>query len=324
MSKPKPILVYPLYSPNVATDVDLATEVSNRQVGDQSLATAISTETSSRISADSSLASAIGSGGAVSTETSQRISADSSLTTALSSEISTRSSNVSSLASSINTKLSLSGGTMTGTLIGTQLNLSGKMYLSGLTTSDNSTILGYNSTTKEITITSAGNLYVSYAGTAGTSNNLYDGTGDTNVYAENTAPSEVWLLSDVGYNVCVNYATNAYNTSTLAGNAQSFYNTSYSTTTTGSTTNLDCSASINRILTISANAITIALTNYTNGQRGTVMLNLTNTGTTSITISNTPTAYKNGTYTGLTSGKYLLEWWTDYTNYAFWRIAKYT
>lgn len=29
MSKPKPILVYPLYSPNVATDVDLATEVSN-------------------------------------------------------------------------------------------------------------------------------------------------------------------------------------------------------------------------------------------------------------------------------------------------------
>lgn len=301
-AKEKPKLVYPRYSPDELTAADLQTEIDNRQAADNVLSAAIST-------ADSSLSTAI------SGEIVTRSSADTSLSTAVSQRVSVDLS----LSTALNSKLSLSGGTITG-----NLGITGKMYISGLTSTDQAYVLGLNDSTKEVTKTTVGNLNVSYANSAGYSSNLYESNSDSYVYADNPSPSEIWLTSDIGYTVCVNYATNSFNSTNFAGSGQQFYNTSYSVTTTGSTTNLDCSTSINRILNVSANAITIALVNYTNGQRGTVMLNLTNTGTTAITISNTPAAYKNGTYTGLTSGKYLLEWWTDYTNYAFWRIAKYT
>jgi hypothetical protein len=294
MTKIKPKLVYPLYSPNVATDVDLQSEIDNRTAADTSLAAVISTEIYDRTSADASLTTAINAGTGLSIETSQRISAD------------------SSLSSIINTKYSISGGTIYG-IVG----LSTKLYASGLTSSNQTTVLGQNPTTKEITLTSASSLSVNYATTA---YQMVDTDSGTYVYLTNPISSQVWFTNDSDYDVCCDYATIA---GTLGGYNFQYFNSPYQNLTSGSTVTINCSLSTNYILTTSSSAFTISLSNYLNGTRGTIILNLS-ASSTKITISNTPTAYKNGTFTGLTSGKYLLEFWTDNNLYAMWRIAKYT
>lgn len=312
-------------STRTSADTSLSTAISTRISVDGSLSTAISTANSTRQSADTSLSTAV----------SARISADTSLSTALSSEISTTGGEITSLSTAIsnetsvrisadNSKLSLTGGTMTGTLIGTQLNLSSKLYLSGLTNASQTSCLYYNSTSKEVTQALTSSMSVGYATTSNTSYQMYEDTTGSVIFLTSPNQSEIWLTSDIDYNVCVNFASSsdyANNAGNFNSKTPSYYNTPYSTLTSSESVTVDCSKSNNHFLSTSLTAFTLTLTNYSNGQNGTIIIDILS-ASTAITISNTPTAYKNGTYTGLSIGKKLIEYFV-YSSYILYKISPF-
>lgn len=123
----------------------------------------------------------------------------------------------------VNRNLYSSGCTLTGTLTGTQLNLSGKVYLSGLTSNNPNELLFYNSATKEVSHYSSGGLSVGYASLSNMTYNLFEGNTESNVYLTNPSQSEIWLMSDISYKVCVDYATDSFNSLYLGGVVSSNY-----------------------------------------------------------------------------------------------------
>ena len=163
----------------------------------------------------------------VSVEASLRTSADASLTTAVSTTTSQRISADASLATVLNTKLNLSGGTLSGVLSGTTLYMSGlvsnagKVYMSGILNNNSADILYYNSTTKEVSYYSPAGLSVS---SAGYTFSLYE--SDTDSYVTSSwdgVNSNIWLQSDIGYAVSVDYATSSNNAANLNGVPASSY-----------------------------------------------------------------------------------------------------
>lgn len=223
--------------------------------------------------------------------------------------------------------LPLSGGTLTGTVTGTQLNLSGQLYLSGLTLDNPGNLLCYNSLNKKVTYADANNISVGFSTNSNFTLNMRDiDTEEYLVYVTSQTQSELWFENDDDYQICVDYSSYSYNTSRLNGYSASFYNTPFSKLTSGSSVSVSCLDVNNFVLTTASSAFTISLSNYLNGHNGIIIINLS-ASSTDITILNTPTAYKNGTYTGLTSGTYILQYWIanwDSSFKAYYKIEKYT
>lgn len=204
------------------------------------------------------------------------------------------------------------------------LRINGKLYLNNITNATQTNVLCYNSTSKEVTYLATSNLSVNYAVTANCTHLLHESDTDSNVYLTNPQTSEIWLTSDIDYQVCVNFASSS-NYATNAGSFNnkypSFYNTQYYSLISGSYVTVNCSFSNNFYLSTTLTSFTLELTNTSSGQRGTILLDL-KTGSTNITISNTPTAYKSGLFTSLNVGKKLIEWFA-YSSYILYKIAPY-